>query len=356
MKKRDPPKAATSKRPEPSKLQHVTTPSNLPAPNGTRQFAQTPHFSARPPHFIPSTARAPVGDAFSSSDVKSGFRAPLRSVESIHDASQESEAAVERVELAEEHEHHDMDVDQAYTSIENDDALHGDVISPSKRRRLSPAPIYENTTSLAAQTPKRFLSGAFPTQRHTPHFDTTASTSALPSHHRPPFLLPPALPTQSEASEPLPDAFSPHRRGKKFVPGGMAETMQGWVIDIAQDLRRNNDVHRWGPRHRDSGGGRSAVQEAASERFRVVAALWSAEAKSGMIVVRAVSLDDYDGPLGEEEQARLRNIALIRSGIERSAGFVEVLTGAILNILPPHWEIELDGESWTIGIEWRKER
>ena len=59
--------------------------------------------------------------------------------------------------------------------------------------------------------------------------DVIMSDTQLPSHHRPAFLPTAIAPTQQ--AEPLPEVFSPHRRGQKFVPGGMAEMVRGWVLD-----------------------------------------------------------------------------------------------------------------------------
>jgi hypothetical protein len=67
------------------------------------------------------------------------------------------------------------------------------------------------------------------TSRHPP-ISITATTT--------PFVKPPRFRAPSPTSqpqpptEPLPDTFSPQRRGQKFLPGGLAAEVIGWVMNL----------------------------------------------------------------------------------------------------------------------------
>ncbi|KAH8170682.1 formyl transferase domain-containing protein [Sarocladium implicatum] len=56
----------------------------------------------------------------------------------------------------------------------------------------------------------------------------------VPAMHQPTFRAAPRFkPTEAEAlADGLPAAFSPQRRGMKYVPGGFAAELQGWLSDV----------------------------------------------------------------------------------------------------------------------------
>ena len=45
---------------------------------------------------------------------------------------------------------------------------------------------------------------------------------------------------EASDSQPLPEAFSPHRRGQKFIAGGMAAQMQQHILETGQAARATN--------------------------------------------------------------------------------------------------------------------
>ncbi|KAF2095467.1 hypothetical protein NA57DRAFT_79191 [Rhizodiscina lignyota] len=368
-KKRDVAESATSKRFVPSKLRNDVAISTPQHSNETRQFAHAPRFSSKPTQNNAARQVSPTPDAFDAQDVKAGLRTSLRRVESIHDASQESEQAekdifeadqgddddLNPVDSTNRHNEHFGESTSALENYEHED----DITSPSKRRRLSPvasASTHSHAPATVLQTPRRFLSTASTSQQPPVQQvigSNPSSTTLAPSHQRPPFLRPPPPPTQPEVSEPLPDAFSPRRRGNKFVPGGMAETMRGWIMDTAQVLRRNNEVDRWGPRH-DAGGNGNAVQDDGTERFRIAERNEVAGPKAGVALLRGVSLDreiNRTEELGEADPP-CRTIMLVESAGKE---YSDIRSGDVVSILPPHWEISVDGEPCRVAIEWQKD-
>jgi hypothetical protein len=136
---------------------------------------------------------------------------------------------------------------------------------------------------------------------------------------RPAFLKPPSAPP--DTSEPLPEAFSPHRRGQKFVPGGMAAEVRQWIVDATQSTSHSHT--RRGVRHQ--------------LRVRVMESRGTA--KDGLLMVRGSV---------EGKEARL---ILPSAGKNKTAA--KIVQRDLLEIKDPSWEIELDGGTWVVAADWR---
>jgi len=142
--------------------------------------------------------------------------------------------------------------------------------------------------------------------------------------HRPAFVRPPAVP--QIPSEPLPEIFSPHRRGQKFLPGGMAATVQQWVIDTGQ---------------------------AAAQSRRGQAYL------RGEDYVLSVKIDEMvgDGPYVAKARSPTGdscNVLLTQqssgAGAQRAQ---DVQVGSAVGVRAPTWEIEVCGLLWTVAVDWK---
>ena len=202
-----------------------------------------------------------------------------------------------------------------------------DVAFSPKRRRL------DDDTTLVSPARPTFKHPSVPASavhKPTPHFmhtqqhSTQASTytTAAPSH-RPAFLRPSAEP--DEQNEPLPETFSPHKRGQKFEPGGMAATVQQWVIET----------------------GHAAVQSRKGQGYL-----------KGEDYVTRVKVENFAGDGPFTVRARLANggrvdVLLAGHRLPNSAQIQEVSEGCVVGIRAPTWEMELDGTVWTVGVDWR---
>ncbi|GAB7358840.1 hypothetical protein MBLNU230_g4063t1 [Neophaeotheca triangularis] len=192
-----------------------------------------------------------------------------------------------------------------------------------KRRRLDASDFPET----AARTPQRAAVFKDSMAKSTPRFKLADAirTSPAPSTafaSRPAFLRPPAPATQQTPSEPLPEAFSPHRRGQKFVPGGLAATLQQWVVETGQGAAQNR---------------RGQGYLRGEEFVLKVRVEWV----GGGSVVRFVR-----GLDGEGKGVRLWLPALERSG--------EVLErGVVVGVRAPVWEVKVEGGDWVVGADWR---
>jgi hypothetical protein len=136
---------------------------------------------------------------------------------------------------------------------------------------------------------------------------------------KPAFLKPASAPP--DTSEPLPEAFSPHRRGQKFVPGGMAAEVRQWIVDTTQSSSYSHN--------RRTGGDVSYV--------RVMESRGSAD--NGLILVR-----------GSIEGKEVRLVLPSAGKDKLAASFVP---GDLLATKAPSWDIELDGGSWFVAADWR---
>lgn len=126
---------------------------------------------------------------------------------------------------------------------------------------------------------------------------------------------------------PAPEAFSPHRRGHRFVPGGLATTAQQWVIEVGRtaiETRENQPYLR----------GEEFAAHGKVEQVEV-------EGK-GPCLVKA-----------RTENGGLLNIMLPPASRNSFDELQAILAGNSIAIKAPIWELELQGATWTVGIEWK---
>lgn len=306
-------------------IQEPNEPAATPQPATPSQFVATPRFSLGKP-------KPPTVGSRPQSLPKPSFIDALRATAAIREDVDDAllEAHDEDEEMLDgEHAH-------ALPTTESDRAAGYDwtndlPYSPKKRRldelgsdehemgtSSSPARQgFAHPQMPASQMPKTTPRFAAP---HTSH---NASIDEVASQHRPPFLR--ASVAQQEPTEPLPEAFSPHRRGQKFVPGGMAATVQQWVMEAGQ----------------------AAVQSRRGQAY----------SRGEDFVVR-VKIEEIkgDGPFVVKAQkadgARVDVLLTQRVGTASStAGDVKV--GSVVGIRAPTWQVEIEGRSWTVGVDWK---
>ena len=200
-----------------------------------------------------------------------------------------------------------------------------------KRRRLDPE----------LTSPPAIINPSLP-----PRATAYASTNTPASPPRAPsrFLMQPGFTTSTTSTyappEPLPEAFSPHRRGTKFTPGGMAATVQHWVLEAGQTaahVRRTSTYY-------------ARPSEDFAARIRIV------EVRGrGPFMVRGVSVPDRGGG-GNGEDVRVMLAGQWADGVE---------VGKIVGVRAPVWDVKAevgggDGEDsddrggmWMVGVDWK---
>jgi hypothetical protein len=240
----------------------------------------------------------------------------------------------------------------------------------NKRRRLSPdtSPTldqHEPTTPIAPHnsTTHRFI---VPPPRTPALFtaikrDNTPLASAAtktPAPHRPAFILPPQPTSPPKPSRSLPEIFSPSRKTHKYVPNGLASTLQGWIIETANTGFAAHERNTaggvvWG-RDRDDGVRLKVRVSAASsstcygegevECFPGHFGFIRGDTEPGLYnVSRAPGIANNDGEV---------SVLLAGQGGARSAGGVRIRIGGIVGVRAPMWDVDIAGEKWIVGVDW----
>ena len=182
-----------------------------------------------------------------------------------------------------------------------------------------------------------------------PHFIT--STPAPPATPQPSaaktaFLKPhrfrPPDPSESaqRASDPLPEQFSPHRKGQNYVHGGLAAEVRDWLVNIegsipAREVGRRGD--EWLVRvlvDECSGGG--------------------AESQARMTTIRGRQVHSIGGEGEMVDTAGKVKVMLAGEG--QSTGLQKgskVEVGKTIGIKGPVWEVVIEGEKWGVGVDWK---
>ncbi|KAJ4384893.1 hypothetical protein N0V86_000497 [Didymella sp. IMI 355093] len=284
----------------------------------------------------------------------------LESVESIEESASSpsrpiyDNVDVEGTEIMQTVEHGAVSAEEDSHNDEDEDELLFETARTSKRRRTSPpSPTQHRAaphTPLGAtshrfrfpQTPQANLDSV---ALHTPTAATSASASVnTATTSRPHFLLPaPRSPTRPSA--PLPEIFSPSRKSQKYLPNGLASSVQAWIIEAAQQGAGSGIV--WG-REREDGvrikikvlglGGRDEV-----------------ECLPGgtTFVLGITDFGMYNASKAESTECGLGTRVLLagHGGARGSAG-VKIAVEDVIGIRAPTWELDINGEKWMVGVDW----
>lgn len=217
----------------------------------------------------------------------------------------------------------DVEHDQALPTIENSGDLRDLPFSPKRRK-------YSNG-DVGSRALVQVMSPARPSFKQpitpAPHvtaaqFAQTRSASGSRAEGiqlRRPAFLPSSL-APSARPEPLPEAFSPHRRGEKFVPGGMAATLQQWIIETGQNAAQS----------------RRGQGYLRGEDYVVRCTVASVRGRAPCMV-RGIQSD------GTEV-----NLLLVADSKQ-----ITVAVGNDLGVRAPVWDVQLEDCSWTVGVDWK---
>ncbi|KAK5168143.1 uncharacterized protein LTR77_006711 [Saxophila tyrrhenica] len=312
--RRQEPPASRQKPPSALRQQIDREPPAQPqeTPTTLSQFNAPPRFSVgkrRP--VAPPTQRSPSPQKHSLVNTLRSTGRPVEDVEDAQDQADDEEMLdLEQADVRPTTEHQDR---RDWTS---------DLALSPKRRRLDPHDDTADTTQRSyrpEEHPRARPSASVPPFA-TPKPPETSTITTAPQ--RPAFLRPSAPP--QEPSEPLPETFSPHKRGQKFVPGGMAATVQQWVIETGQ----------------------AAVQSRRGHGYL-----------KGENYVAKVKVDEVlgQGPftvLGKN--AEMEAVALLLAGkVKEDDERTGLKQGDVLGVRAPTWEVEVDGRSWCVGVDWK---
>ncbi|KAF4986768.1 hypothetical protein FGRMN_10686 [Fusarium graminum] len=196
----------------------------------------------------------------------------------------------------------------------------------AKRRRVSISSMPESSP-LEKDAASGVLNDIYE-RDHTPTQDSIQSIQdAIPlqdeskSLQQPTFRVPPRFkPVELDpAIEGLPAAFSPQRRGAKYIAGGLAAELQGWLSEVK--------------------GWEGVALTTASTTNMIVE-----EFQPGrrMYLVK-----------GRTATAQGKRYLLAGEGRLTGLGQrMPLSVGSVIEVGQPVWDVELEGVSWTVACDW----
>ncbi|KAJ4308441.1 hypothetical protein N0V84_012100 [Fusarium piperis] len=198
-----------------------------------------------------------------------------------------------------------------------------------KRRRVSISPMPESSPLGEHHYLNDDLQAAAEERESTPTQSSVESLQdAIPTHdearapQQPTFRPPPRFkPAEVDPTvEGLPAAFSPQRRGAKYVAGGLAAGLQGWLSEVK--------------------GWEGTVPSAAAPVVKVVVE----EVRPGRRMYLVT---------GRVGAASARRFLLAGEGRLTGLGQRAAVTvGKVVDVGQPVWDVELDGQVWTVACDW----
>jgi hypothetical protein len=257
-----------------------------------------------------------------------------------------------------------------------------------KRRRLTPQP---QPRQSPPSSPASLLSSPH-RQVHTPApashrfkppapktpapFDnhSVTTTSQTTTSKRPQFKLPHSPPSPSKAATPLPETFSPSRKNGKFLPGGLASTLQSWIVETGEAgysaRSKAGSGVIWGKDREDGVKMRVRITQVCGGkndddtsvecwaggvvfvRGTTDAQLYNASRASS--VVTQYAHDDGNGDVGGGPAEY--GIMLAGQGGARGKAGVRIREGGVIGIRAPMWDVQIGSggceEKWIVGVEW----
>ncbi|KAI9647813.1 hypothetical protein NHQ30_004201 [Ciborinia camelliae] len=345
------------KQPPPPPPRSQLAQESTPRLSNTQQFNTTPRFtfSSTPRHAgtqsIPSST--PVGRYLTP-----GHRTP-KTRERIDDPSDDYPAQLPLHDSVETNGDFDTDIEFSTQNAEDDYEI--DTRS-SKRRRISPSPAdvaseeYDESkdddlllsSSLPiVSSPISNRPNALPSTNSKPKFllstllpPSTPQSTAPSTFLKPPRFRPPDPAETQGNTDPLPEQFSPHRKGQKYVAGGLAAEVRDWLIDIDSSI----------PSH-----GTTGVQKGKNKEWivKMLVNEVSGSGRMGMCLVKGRQMRDVDG---EEVVDDLGMVKVILAGEGTGTGLQrgrDVEVGKVVQIKGPVWEMVVEGEKWGVGVDWK---
>jgi hypothetical protein len=212
-----------------------------------------------------------------------------------------------RISLSSKEEEEDIKEHFAIEQLEDDFSSSLPILSPPPASRLSKAP--------------RFLITTAPPS-------ASESTEVTQTFLKPPRFRPPDPSiTQQAQPDPLPEHFSPHRRGQKYMLGGLAAEVRDWLVNF------------------DSALPATSAQKKGNDPWlvRVLVEEMSGDGGDGMTLVRG-------------QQVLSSEMRVILAGEGQHLGLqkgVVVTVGKTVGIQGPIWEVVLDGVKWSVGLDWK---
>lgn len=168
-----------------------------------------------------------------------------------------------------------------------------------------------------------------------PTSSTPAPIESADAFLRPPRFKPPDEEREA-AVEPLPEHFSPRRRGQIFLAGGLAAEVRGWLVD------------------RESQAARSAKNPVREDGWKIKIAVDEVTGGygAGMTLVRGrrVGSNSYEGGGLYPIRMMLGGEEGMSEGIRKGE---QAAVGKVVGVKGPAWEVDVDGVRWGVSATWK---
>ncbi|KAI4112526.1 MAG: hypothetical protein LQ345_006335 [Seirophora villosa] len=327
----------SSSQAAPARPPQVPTSKTKPTSSQQKQFASTPRFSFSAARHVArrtSTAALPHGQ-FSSPTLprrplhlsRPHTGASVRS-EEIEESGFDGDAEAEerkKEESVDHPSHHPPIRTTTTTTARTAETIDSAPPSPSpspspsrkKRRLRRDISISSSSPTPSPPTSSPPAATATTTTPRTRFILSPLSSSPTLQTHRPPLTLPRASSPEPPQPPAINALFSPRRRGRRFLPGGMAAGVRDWVLEVA--AAHTSTVQK------DEG----REKEEWDQWVKVL------HTEKGGLCVLAVE--------DQGEGVRWMFVGKGEGVMKR---------GAVVGVRGPVWEVEVQGKVWKVGVEW----
>ena len=300
--------------------------------NGPQQFNATPRFN------FSSTPRPTQSQNLPASTPSAArYLTPARRVHRLDEIADISSDGLQDVQDSIEAEEHEVAI--VLLSEEDDDESYkikqrspkrqrfsssADEFGPNEdlhlKRGSSPLPLLSSPPASrrpASSKAPKFIIGS-PANLPTP-------TEAQSAFVKPPRFRQLELPDHIHSQQdPLPDQFSPHRRGQKYIPGGVAAEVRDWLMNMAPTPGGQKLDSLW-------------LMKLEVEEV-------SGDSRTGMTMIR-----------GSEGEGRAPiNVLLAGEGesvaLQKKA---KVEVGRTVAIKGTVWDVMIERDKWGVSVEWK---
>lgn len=154
------------------------------------------------------------------------------------------------------------------------------------------------------------------------------------------FAKPPVFRSLDQSTEqdpqldPNPDLFSPHRRGEKYIIGGLAAELRNWLVNIKSSLPTSQ-----------KGGKDPWLVQIFVEDFNGSSKLGMLLVKGRRLPITEAENKDFVGEVNIILASEMSSIGLQKSS--------NVEKGRIIGIKGPIWEVNIENEKWAVGVDWK---
>ncbi|CCU78245.1 hypothetical protein BGHDH14_bgh02688 [Blumeria hordei DH14] len=132
--------------------------------------------------------------------------------------------------------------------------------------------------------------------------------------------------------DPQPIQFSPHRRGHRYISGGLAATLQGWLVNIEN--------------HKPSQpGGISPLL------MNVIVDDFIHGGITGMILVSG-NTPPMEGEISKDIPRKVKLLLAGKGTGTESQSKRQILKGSTIGIKAPTWQVNIKEEKWNIAVDW----